>query len=291
MPFKSGFVNIIGKPNAGKSTLMNALVQENLSIITSKAQTTRHRITGLLNGKDFQIVFSDTPGFLRPAYPLHQAMMRYVESALEDADLILLVIDLKHDKKDEALIRALQKTSAPVFVLLNKTDLVDEARIRQAEAQWQEWINPGWILPVSALLGHNIPKLMPRILETLPEHPPYYPTDELTDRPERFFVAEIIREKIFLNYEQEIPYSCEVGIESFKEGDDLVRIRALIYVNRKSQKPIVIGKGGEKLKKVGTEARIDIEKFLGKKVYLELYVKVKENWRNNPNMLTRLGYQ
>jgi len=291
MKHKAGFVNIIGRPNAGKSTLMNALVKENLSIITSKAQTTRHRIIGIVNGDDFQLVFSDTPGFLKPAYQLHKAMMGFIHSALEDADLILLVIDLKKNIVDPDLLNSISKSKVPVFVILNKADLVKDEQIIEAIKQWDNLLHPAEIIPVSALKGKHIDILMPLIMSKMPVHPAYYPKDELTDKPERFFIAEIIREKIFLTYKQEIPYSCEVAIELFKEEQKIIKILAHIFVNRKSQKPILIGKKGSQLKKVGTEARLDIEKFLGKKVYLELYVKVRENWRNDPNTLKKFGYQ
>ena len=291
MEHKSGFVNIIGRPNAGKSTLMNALVEENLSIITSKAQTTRHRIIGIVNGEDFQLVFSDTPGFIKPAYQLHKAMMGFIHAAIEDADLILLVIDLKKNEIDEDLVQSINKTKVPVFVILNKSDLVNDEKLLATMQQWESFVHPQEMIPVSALKGNNIDLLMPLILEKMPEHPPYYPKNELTDRPERFFIAEIIREKIFLTYKQEIPYSCEVHIESFKDELKIVKILANIFVNRKSQKPILIGKQGSQLKIVGTEARKDIEKFLGKKVYLELFVKVRENWRDDTNTLKKFGYQ
>lgn len=287
---RAGFVSIIGKPNAGKSTLMNALVGENLSIITYKAQTTRHRIMGILNGDDFQIVYSDTPGIIQPKYELQQKMMRFVHSSLEDADVILLVTDIfeKHDEAD--VIQKLTHTDIPVFVLINKTDLATEEQIQEKIQYWQETIKPAKVLPISALKKVNIDLLFQAILENMPQHPPYFPKDELTDKPERFFASEIIREKIFINYDKEIPYSCEVVITSFKEKKDILVIQAEIMVERTSQRAILLGHKGESIKKVGTQARKDLESFFGTKVFLETFVKVEPDWRSRENTLRRYGY-
>lgn len=289
--FKSGFVNIIGNPNVGKSTLMNELVGERLSIITSKAQTTRHRIMGIVNGPDFQIVFSDTPGIVKPVYKLHDNMMRFVKTALSDADVILYVTDVVETAdKHEDYLGKLKKMQTPVILALNKTDLAEKAAVDLLINQWKETLPASTIIPVSALHKSNTGELFDAIVKLLPEGPAYYPEDALTDRPERFFVTEIIREKIFLYYKKEIPYSCEVVIDSFKEAEDIIRINAVIYVIRETQKGILIGHKGESLKKTGTQARLDIEKFLGKKVYLGLQVKVAADWRNNDNSLKRFGY-
>jgi GTP-binding protein Era len=287
---RAGFVSIIGKPNAGKSTLMNALVGENLSIITYKAQTTRHRIMGILNGDDFQIVYSDTPGIIQPKYELQQKMMRFVHSSLEDADVILLVTDIfeKHDEAD--VIQKLTHTDIPVFVLINKTDLATEEQIQEKIQYWQETIKPAKVLPISALKKVNIDLLFQAILENMPQHPPYFPKDELTDKPERFFASEIIREKIFINYDKEIPYSCEVVITSFKEKKDILVIQAEIMVERTSQRAILLGHKGESIKKVGMQARKDLENFFGTKVFLETFVKVEPDWRSRENTLRRYGY-
>ncbi|GAB4196933.1 MAG: GTPase Era [Thermoflexibacter sp.] len=287
---KAGFVNIIGKPNVGKSTLMNVMVGEKLSIITSKAQTTRHRIMGILNGEDFQIVYSDTPGIINPHYELHRAMMQFVNVSLEDADVILFVTDIfeKHDEED--VLKKLKTISAPILLLINKVDLAKQEQVEEKITYWTEVLNAKEVIPISALNNYNIEKVFDKILENLPEHPPYYPKDELTDRSERFFAAEIIREKIFMNYTKEIPYSCEVIVTSFKEEESIIRISAEILVERPTQKSIVIGKGGEKLKKVGTEARKDLEEFFQKKIFLEQHVKVEPDWRNKKNKLVSLGY-
>jgi GTP-binding protein Era len=288
--FKSGFVSIVGKPNVGKSTLMNKLVGENVSIISSKAQTTRHRIMGIINGADYQIVYSDTPGILEPKYSLHEAMMHYVKVSLEDADLILLVVSLE-DKFEPEVFSRFENISTPTVLVLNKTDLAKGSQIEDKIAYWKEHLqNLADVVPVSAKTGKGVDQLLPRLLNVIPEHPPYFPEDEYTDRSERFFASEIIREKIFLNYEQEIPYSCEVGIESFKEEKDIIRVRAVIYVERDSQKGIVIGKGGSLLKKVGTEARKDMETFFRKKIFLETHVKVADNWRKEKFKLRQFGY-
>jgi GTP-binding protein Era len=288
-PHKAGFVSIVGKPNVGKSTLMNKLVGENLSIITAKAQTTRHRIMGILNGADFQIVYSDTPGILEPKYELHQAMMNYVKVSLEDADLILLVVELG-EKFDEQLFLRFKTVEVPILLLINKIDQGKSAQVENQIRYWKEQLNPKQIIPVSALTGENVERVLGAIRELLPEHPGYYPKDDLTDRSERFFASEIIREKILRNYSQEIPYSAEVGIESFKDEETIIRIRATIYVERESQKGILIGKGGSSLKKVGTEARLDLEKFFGKKIFLETRVKVADNWRKQKLKLKQFGY-
>jgi GTPase len=292
---KAGFVNILGKPNVGKSTLMNALVGEKLSIITSKAQTTRHRIMGIINGEDYQIVYSDTPGIINPAYALHKAMMRFVESALEDADVALFMTDVYEDYTEEDIylrdvIEKIHRSDTKTIFLLNKTDQKKEAEVNQKLQQWEKIIRAEKYIPISALHAANLDLLFHSITEILPEHPPYFPKDELTDKSERFFAAEIIREKIFLNYKKEVPYSTEVVIEDFKESDDIIRIRAEIYVERKSQRSIIIGKGGEAIKKVGIQARQDMEAFFGKHVYLEQYVRVEEDWRKSTAKLGRFGY-
>jgi GTP-binding protein Era len=289
MTHQSGFVSIVGKPNVGKSTLMNKLVGENLSIITAKAQTTRHRIMGILNGDDFQIVYSDTPGILEPKYDLHQAMMSYVQVSLEDADVILLVVELG-EKFDKATLSRFDNIKTPIVLVLNKADLGKGSQVEDKITYWKEQFKAAEIIAVSAKTGENVSKILDLVRKYLPEHPGYYPKDTLTDRYERFFAAEIIREKIFLNYEQEIPYSCEVGIESFKEEEKLIRISAIIFVERDSQKGIVIGKGGSSLKKVGTEARKDLETFFNRKVFLETHVKVAENWRKQKGRLKQFGY-
>ncbi len=271
---------------------MNELVGEKLAIITSKAQTTRHRIMGIVNGEDFQIVYSDTPGILNPSYKLHESMMKSVSTAVVDADLIIYVTDVieKTDNINDYLDK-LKNRKIPVILAINKVDLVKQETINQFIREWEKIIPEAEIIPVSALLKFNIDRLFDRILELLPAGEPYYPKDTLTDRPERFFVSEIIREKLIINYHQEIPYSVQVEIESFKESDQLVRIRAIIYVLRNSQKGIIIGHKGAALKRVGTEARIDIEKFLAKKVYLELFVKVSKDWRNKETRLRNFGYR
>jgi GTPase len=288
---KSGFVNIIGNPNVGKSTLMNALVGERLSIITSKAQTTRHRILGIVNDDDHQIVFSDTPGVLEPAYKMQESMMTFVKSALTDADVILFMVEVKENKfKDENILNSLKKTDIPIILLINKIDEVDQAFLESKVAFWKAEIPKAEIYPLSALHNFNIENIFARIKELLPEGEPFYDKDALTDKPEKFFVSEIIREKILLNYKKEVPYSCEVIIEEFKEKEDIIHIRANIIVARDSQKGILIGHQGKELKKVGTLARKDIETFFAKKVFLELYVKVNKDWRNDDNMLKRFGY-
>lgn len=287
---RSGFVSIIGKPNVGKSSLMNKLVGESLSIITAKAQTTRHRIMGILNGEDFQIVYSDTPGLLEPKYELHEAMMNYVKVSLEDADVILLIVELS-EKWDENLFARFQKIQTPIILLINKIDLAKGSQVQDKTEYWKNLIQAKEIIPVSAKTGENLNQVLTAIKNYLPEHPGFYSKDELTDRSERFFASEIIREKIFLQYEQEIPYSCEVAIESFKEEEAIIRIRATIFVERDSQKGILIGKGGSSLKKVGTAARLDLESFFGKKIFLETHVKVSANWRKQKLRLKQFGYE
>ena len=286
---KAGFVSIIGKPNVGKSTLMNQLVGERLSIITSKAQTTRHRIMGIISGDDFQIVYSDTPGILKPEYELHQSMMKFVSASMEDADLILFVTDL-YDKYDEALLGRLKSAKQPVVLILNKIDLAKGSQVDDKLAYWQDAFTPAHTLTISALTGENVPELLELILNSLPEHPAYFPKDELTDKPEKFFVEEIIREKIFINYKQEIPYSSQVVVESFKEDEKIIRIRAEIFVERRSQKGIIIGKGGAALKKVGIAARQDLETFFQKQVHLETFVKVADDWRKKERQIKNFGY-
>lgn len=289
-PFKSGFVSIVGRPNVGKSSLMNKLMGENLSIITAKAQTTRHRIMGILNGDDYQIVYSDTPGILEPKYSLHEAMMNYVKVSLEDADVVLLVVDVQ-ERGDELLLSRFSKMKTPIVLLVNKIDLVKEADTEASVKFWKQQLpNVNDVIPVSAVTGVNLDRIVDAVKALLPEHPAYFPKDEFTDRSERFFASEIIREKIFLNYTEEVPYSTEVGITSFKDDEDILRISAEIYVERDSQKGIIIGKGGSALKKVGTEARRDLEAFFGKKVFLETRVKVADNWRREKNRLKQFGY-
>jgi GTPase len=295
---KSGFVNIIGRPNAGKSTLMNALVGERMSIITHKPQTTRHRIMGILSGPEFQIVFSDTPGYVKkPSYKMHEAMNRFVEGTVEDADVMLLVHDVTEELEDDnPVFQVLKDCTAPVILVLNKKDLVQPQRIEDVAGWWRKRAKITEYTGISALKGEGTAELRERVLSYLPEGPAYFPEDQLTDRPERFFAAEIIREKIFVLYDDEIPYSCEVGIESFqetktKDGVPLARIFANIYVMRESQKAIVLGKQGLAIKKLGTYARKALEDFLQTKVYLELTVKVRDNWRDDDRSLQRMGYQ
>lgn len=289
---KAGFVNIIGNPNVGKSTLMNTLVGEKLSIISPRAQTTRHRIMGIVNHPDFQIVYSDTPGILNPAYKLHDGMMGFVETALQDADCILFVVEANDRKiKNEKILDTLQKTKVPVIIALNKIDLLQNNEQLNTEFEFWEGILPkAKILPISALHKANIEQVLNAILGFLPEGEAYFPKDELTDKTMRFFAAEIIREKLFTHYKQEIPYACEVEIEFFKEETDPIHIGAVIHVERETQKGIVIGKAGNKLKWVGQEARKDIEAFIGKKVFLEIFVRVNKDWKNKPKELKRFGY-
>ena len=292
MAHRSGFVNIIGNPNVGKSTLMNQLVGERLSIITSKAQTTRHRIMGIVNGDDFQIVYSDTPGILKPNYKLQEKMMKFVRGAITDADVLLYVTDtVEETSRSEDIIEKVRLSGIPTIVVINKVDLTTPAKLEELVVKWQERLPDAIIAPCSAKERFNIEGIFDLILERLPEGEPFYPKDTLTDKTLRFFASEIIREKILLNYDKEIPYSCEIAIESYKEEANIDRIQATIYVSRSSQKGIVIGHKGEKLKKVGQAARHDLEEFLGKRVYLELYVKVNEEWRNSEGQLRRFGYE
>ena len=288
---KAGFVNIVGNPNVGKSTLMNQLVGERISIATFKAQTTRHRIMGIVNGEDFQIVYSDTPGILKPAYKLQSAMMKFVESALEDADVILYITDtVETPNKNEEFLNRLKQLGTPIILAINKVDLSEQDKVAALVAQWAEIMPEAKILPISALHKFNTEALIKMVSEQLPEGPEFFPKDTLTDKTLRFFASEIIREKILTAYQKEIPYSVEVDIEEYNEEARIDRIRAIIYVDRESQKSIVIGHQGKMLKKVGTEARLDLEKFLEKKVFLELYVKVDPNWRNDDKKLKRFGY-
>lgn len=292
---RAGFVSIIGKPNVGKSTLMNVLVGEKMSIITSKAQTTRHRIMGILNGKHedipFQLVYSDTPGVVKPAYKLHDSMMTFVKGSLEDADVVLFVTEVGEKASNHEVLPLLERTTAPVILVLNKIDLSSDEEVKRKMDEWEELIQPAAIVPISALHNANIQTLFDAVITRLPFHPPYFEEDELTDKPERFFASEIVREKIFLNYRQEIPYSSEVVITEFKERDDMIVIRAEILVERKSQKGIIIGEKGEMLKKIGMQAREDMEAFFGKKVFLEQYVKVEPEWRSNERKLRQFGYE
>ncbi len=288
---KAGFVNIVGNPNVGKSTLMNALVGEQLSIITSKAQTTRHRIMGIVNGEDFQIVYSDTPGIVNPHYKLHESMMGFVDSALQDADLFLLVTEVGESLKDQEILQKIIKSDIPIVLVINKIDISDQETILKKMEYWQNQIPRATIIPASATEKFNIDKIFDKIMELLPENPPYFPKDELTDKSMRFFVSEIIREKILLHYQKEIPYSTEVVVESYKEEDGIDKISVVIYTERESQKAILIGHEGKSLKKVGTEARKDIEEFTGKKCFLQLHVKVLKDWRNSEKALKWFGYE
>lgn len=288
---KAGYVNIVGNPNAGKSTLMNILVGERLSIITSKAQTTRHRILGIVNGEDFQIIYSDTPGIIVPKYKLQEGMMSFVGSALADADVLLLVVDLTDDKPiEEKVFSRIKKAKVPVLIILNKMDAVSGDNLERSADKWQREFPEAKMIPISALKKRNTDIVLKQILEHLPEHPAYFPKDELTDKTERFFVSEIIREKILHLYDQEIPYSVEVVVEEFQVKKTLTKIRAVIYVMRESQKGIILGDQGRSIKKLGTSARIDIEKFIDRKVFLELFVKVDKDWRDSDKELKRFGY-
>lgn len=289
---KAGFVNIIGNPNVGKSTLMNALVGEKLSIVTAKAQTTRHRIMGIVNGEDWQIVYSDTPGILKPNYRLQQNMLNFVDTAIGDADIILYVTDtVEKADKNEEYIQKLRNIECPVILVINKIDISSQEDVMKLMVWWQEQLPGAVIYPASAKERFNLENIFDAILERLPEAPAWYDKDVFTDKNLRFFASEIIREKIFLNYSQEIPYCCEVSIEEFKEGKERYDISAVIYVMRDSQKGIIIGKGGKSLKKVGTEARIDMEDFFQKKVFLSLFVKVDPDWRESKKELKRFGYE
>jgi GTP-binding protein Era len=291
MAHKAGFVNIIGNPNVGKSTIMNALVGEKLSIITSKMQTTRHRIKGIVNGDDFQIVYSDTPGILKPNYKLQEAMLKFVDTALIDADVILYVTDvIENPEKNKDYIERIRKSNMPVIVLLNKIDLSNQEKVLELYRYWSNIFPGADVFPISALERFNIEPIFARLMELLPDSPPFFGKEDLTDRNERFFMQEIIREKILLNYQKEIPYSVEVEVEEFKEEPAIIRMRAVIYVARDSQKGIIIGHKGEALKRVGTEARKDAEEFFSKKIFLELYVKVAKEWRDAEKQLKKFGY-
>ena len=289
---RAGFVNIIGNPNVGKSTLMNALVGEKLSIVTAKAQTTRHRIMGIVNGEDYQSVYSDTPGILKPSYRLQESMMNFVDTAIGDADIILYVTDTveKADKNTE-YVEKLQKVGCPVILVVNKIDISSQEDVLRLMDWWKERLPEALVIPASAQEKFNLDNIFDAIVERLPEAPAWFDKDVFTDKNLRFFASEIIREKIFLNYSQEIPYSCEVAIEQFREGEERYEISAVIYVMRESQKGIIIGKGGQALKKVGTQARIEMEDFFQKKVFLHLFVKVDDGWRENKRELKRFGYE
>ncbi|MBP5521745.1 MAG: GTPase Era [Bacteroidales bacterium] len=292
MDHRSGFVNIIGNPNVGKSTLMNALVGEKLSIVTAKAQTTRHRIMGIVNGEDWQIVYSDTPGILRPSYRLQQNMMNFVDGALGDADIILYVTDtVETPDKNEEYVSKLRRIECPVIVVINKIDISTQEKVLALSAWWKEQLPNARIIPASAQERFNLDSILDAVVEQLPVCPPWFDKDAFTDKNLRFFASEIIREKIFLNYQEEIPYSCEVGIAAFREGEERYDIDAVIYVMRESQKGIIIGKKGAALKKVGTQARIDMEDFFQKKVFLSIFVKVDPDWRENKRELRRFGYE
>lgn len=291
MAHKSGFVNIVGSPNVGKSTLMNRLVGEKLSIVTSKAQTTRHRILGIVNEADYQIVFSDTPGVVNASYKLHEAMMDYVNASLKDADVLIFITDTRENEMNhKETLEKIQKLRVPVIGLINKIDLSDQEKVTERITYWKDKLpNAEWFV-ISALHDFNIESVWSRILDLIPESPPYFDKEELSDRPMRFFVSEIIREKIFLHCEKEVPYSCQVEIEEYIEDEHVTRIRALIIVERDSQRGIIIGKGGEMLKRIGREARLEIEKFIDKRVFLETYVKVDKDWRSTEQKLKKYGY-
>lgn len=292
MAHKSGFVNILGNPNVGKSTLMNLLVGERISIITSKSQTTRHRIKGIVNTDDYQIVFSDTPGILKPNYKLQESMLNFSTSALTDADVVVLVTDtVEKVGKNGDFLDKIAKQEAPVLLVINKIDLSSQEKVLELQERWKKIIPQAEFFFTSALHKFNVEALMNRIIELLPEGPPYFPKEELTDLPARFFVTEIIREKILQEYDKEVPYAVEVLVENFKDTKELINIGAVIHVERESQKPIIIGKGGQSIKRVGTEARKDIEAFFGKKVFLELFVKVLKDWRKNDYHLKNFGYK
>ena len=291
MNHKAGFVNIIGNPNVGKSTLMNAFIGEKLSIITSKAQTTRHRILGIVNGDDFQMILSDTPGIIKPAYELQKSMMDFVKSAFEDADVLIYIVEIgEKSLKDEVFFNKITNSKIPVLLLLNKIDKSNQQQMEEQAELWQNKVPNAEFYPISALTGFNVKEIFNRIIELLPESPPFYPKDQLTDKPERFFVNEAIREKILMHYKKEIPYAVEVDTEEFFEEEKIIRIRSIIMVERNTQKGIIIGHKGSALKRVGVEARKDLEKFFGKQIYLELYVKVNKNWRSNQFQLKRFGY-
>ncbi len=291
MAHKAGFVNIIGNPNVGKSTLMNAFVGERLSIITSKAQTTRHRILGIVNGDDFQVILSDTPGIIKPAYQLQESMMDFVKSAFEDADVLLYLVELGEKAlKDETFFKKITNANIPVLLLINKIDQGNEALLKESLELWQQQVPIAEIFAISALEDFGVKEVFNKIISLLPDSPPFYPKDQLTDKPERFFVNEIIREKILLHYKKEIPYAVEIETEEFFEEENIIRMRSIIMVERETQKGIIIGHKGAAIKRVGVEARKDLEKFFGKQVHLELVAKVNKNWRSNDRQLRRFGY-
>lgn len=291
MMHRAGFVNIIGNPNVGKSTLMNALVGENLSIITPKAQTTRHRIIGIVNGDDYQIVFSDTPGLLTPSYKLQESMMTFINDAVEDADVILVLIEPGQPDLEAKMVERLKQTSLPVITVVNKIDEHDQKKVNQTIEDWGQKLPGAEMIAISALHNFNIESVIKLVKERLPENPPYYSKEELTDRNMRFFVSEMIRKYIFINYQKEIPYSCEVAIDSYKEGPDIIRIKAFIFVTKESQRKIILGYRGQAIKKLGSQARQEIESFVDNRVYLDLSVKVKKDWRDDENELRRMGYE
>ncbi len=291
MTHKAGFVNIVGNPNVGKSTLMNAFVGEQLSIINSKAQTTRHRILGIVNGDDFQAIFSDTPGIIKPAYQLQNAMMDFVKSAFDDADVLVYLVEIGEKAlKDENFLHKIRDAKMPVLLLLNKIDLANEGVLEEQVNYWQEQVPNAEIFAISATQKFGVPQVFRRIVELLPESPAFYPKDQLTDKPERFFVNEAIREKILKHYKKEIPYSVEVDTESFEEEENIINIRSIIMTERESQKGIIIGHKGKGLTRIGSEARRDLERFFGKKIFLDIYVKVEKNWRNDSRKLRQFGY-
>ncbi len=291
MAHKSGFVNIVGSPNVGKSTLMNQLVGEKISIVTSKAQTTRHRILGIVNDENYQVVFSDTPGVVNAAYKMHEVMMDYVNMSIKDADVLLFITDTKENEMNhKETLERIQRLNIPVFCLINKIDLSNQAEVMSRIAYWQEKLPKAIVFPISALHGFSIPQVWEQILELIPESPAYYDKEDISDRPMRFFISEMVREKIFIHCQKEVPYSCQVEIEEYKEEPNLTRIRVLIIVERDSQKGIIIGKGGEMLKRIGRESRQDIEKFIEKKVFMETFVKVDKDWRGSEQKLKKYGY-
>jgi GTP-binding protein Era len=291
MAHKAGFINIIGNPNVGKSTLMNALVGEKLSIITPKAQTTRHRIMGIVNGDDFQIVYSDTPGIIKPQYKLHESMMKHIDIALTDADVFLYLTDIQENDIHKDILDKINHSGVPVIIAINKVDLSDQEAVKEKILFWQDLSPNADVIPIAALLKYNLDTLLARILDKLPESPPFFPKDQLTDKTMRFFVSEIIREKIFLKFYKEIPYSSEVTVETFKEKENIIYIAATIHVIRESQKAIILGHRGEAIRSTGIAARKAIEEFTGRKVYLELTVKVSKDWRDNQSQLKRFGYE
>ena len=292
MEHKAGFVNIIGNPNVGKSTLMNVLIGEKLSIITHKAQTTRHRILGILNKDDYQIVFSDTPGIIKPEYKLQESMMNFVQSAFQDADVLIYMVEMGEKQlKDEAIFEKIRNTKIPLLLLINKIDLSEQKEVEKQIKLWKERVPNAEILPISALNKFNMDKILERIIELLPVSPPYYDKDAITDKSERFFVSENIREKILKYYKKEVPYSVQVEVEEFEDEDDIIRIRAIIYVLRESQRGIIIGHKGVGIKRIGTEARRELERFFDKKIFLETVVKVKKNWRDDDRQLKSFGYE